>query len=334
VAVAGAIVASLATASGAFADARVAADRPGCAQALTPGDSEISMTVGGRERTATIHVPLARAGQRLPLVVALHSGGGLGPWFESYTGFSQIADGEGFVVLYPNGAGFQHFWTINDHNPSAPDDVAFISALLDRVESGYCVDVRRVYAFGVSNGGGMASRLGCDLSQRFAAIATIAGGYRSQPPCHPVVPVSVLEVHGTSDGSVPYDGLPPDHAGSVPLFLKQWIGRDRCRTVPARHRVAAQVLRLDWGGCTGGADIEHIAIIGGGHQLPGAMPPDKGPRSTISVPWLVWGFLRRHQRLSPPVPSGTPQTLAGSAPGASAPGATGSPASRSSGATK
>jgi polyhydroxybutyrate depolymerase len=281
------------------AGAQISADP--CAQAPTPGDSQISLVSGGRTRTALIHVPPAAAGQSLPIVVALHSGGGLAPWFESYTGFSQIADAEGFIVVYPNGAGYQHFWTINDHDPNAPDDVGFVNALLDQIGSGYCTNPTRVYAFGVSNGGGMAVRLGCELAGRFAAIATIAGGYRSQPPCSPVAPVSVLEVHGTSDGSVPYDGSPPDHAGSVPVFLQRWVARDRCRRAPTRRRIGIQALRLDWTACAGGAAIEHIEIIGGGHQLPGADPPDKGPRSTISVPWLVWSFLRAHQRVvSPP----------------------------------
>jgi polyhydroxybutyrate depolymerase len=291
-----------------------------CGLAPTPGDSDVSFELGGRERTALIHVPPAAAGQSLPVVVALHSGGGLAPWFESYTGFSQIADAEGFIVVYPNGAGYQHFWTINDHNPNAPDDVGFVNALLDQTESGYCTNPSRVYAFGVSNGGGMAVRLGCELAGRFAAIATVAGGYRSQSACNPILPVSVLEVHGTSDGSVPYDGMPPDHAGSVPLFLRRWVARDRCQRTPSRRRIGVQALRLDWTACAGGAAIQHIEIIGGGHQLPGAMPSDKGPRSTISVPWLVWSFLRSHQRLAAPAPAtGAPaSTTPGAGPGTSA----------------
>jgi polyhydroxybutyrate depolymerase len=188
----------------------------------------------------------------------------------------------------------------------------------------------------------MAARLGCELAGRFAAIATVAGGYRSQPSCSPALPVSVLEVHGTSDGSVPYDGMPPDHAGSVPLFLRRWVARDRCRRASVRRRIGVQALRLDWTACAGGAAIEHIEIIGGGHQLPGAMPPDKGPRSTISVPWLVWGFLRSHQRAAPLVPASSPpatqQTPAApqaGGPGSTTPaGAPAAPASASPGAAK
>lgn len=277
----------------------------GCDQAATPGDSQISMTIGGRDRTALVHIPPAAAGQPLPLLVALHSGGGLADWFESYTGLSQVADGAGFIVVYPNGDGYKHFWSINDHDPGGPDDIAFIGALLDNLESSYCVDPGRIYAFGVSNGGGMAVRLGCDLASRFAAIVSVAGGYRSLPPCQPAAPVSVLEVHGTSDGSVPYSGVPPYHAGAVRLFLDRWIGFDGCKGSPTRRRIGAQALRFDWTHCADGSSIEHIEIIGGGHQLPGALPPDKGPRSTLSVPWLAWSFLRSHRRRGPSAFTGT-----------------------------
>lgn len=305
-----------------------AANRPECAQALTPGDSQIEIQSGGVTRTATIHVPLARPGLRLPLLVALHGADQDASFFEPYTGFSQIADGEGFIALYPNAWGSKPFWKINDHDPRAPDDVAFISALLDKVEASYCVDLRRVYATGVSNGGGMASRIGCELASRFAAIAPIAGGYRSVPPCRPSAPVSVLEVHGTSDGAVPYYGSPPGHAGSVPRFLQDWIYHDHCASHGTRHREAAQVIQLDWAPCAAGTAVEHLEIVGGAHQLPGAMPPDTGPRSTVSVPWLVWSFLRSHQRaprgagagkgVVAPAPAAA---AAASAPAASAPAA-------------
>lgn len=295
--VAAVVGACLVPTSAVAARAAAAVDRPECAQPAAPGDSQLTIDSDGRERTATIHVPPAAAGLRLPLLVALHGAAQDAGFFGPYSGFSPVADGEGFIVVYPNAAGHPPFWTINDHNPRAADDVAFVGRLLDYITAHYCVDVQRIYAAGVSNGGGMASRLGCELSDRFAAIAPIAGGYRSLPPCHAHVPVSVVEVHGTADGAVPYYGDKLDHAGSVPAFLSGWLARDGCRNRPTRHRIGVQVQRLDWTACAGGASIEHIEIVGGAHQLPGAMPPDKGPASTVSVPWLVWSFLRSHRRL-------------------------------------
>jgi polyhydroxybutyrate depolymerase len=270
-----------------------------CQQAPAPGDSEITLLSGGVQRTALVHVPPAPAGQRLPLLVALHGAGG--KFFEPYSGFSVLADAEGFIALYPDPleeAGGHTYWNI-DQAPYGPNDVQFISELLDYVEGTLCVDTARVYAAGVSNGGGMAALLACQLSSRFAAFASIAGGYSTLPPCQATNPVSVVEVHGTADGVVPYDGLPPGRAGAVRPWLAAWRERDGCHGPAAVSRIAPRVERYQWTDCADGAAVEHIEIFGGGHQLPGALPPDPGQASTVSAPWLVWSFLRQHVQATP-----------------------------------
>ncbi len=270
-----------------------------CQQAPVPGESEITVLSDGVERTAILNVPPAAAGQRLPLLVGLHSAGG--NFFQSYSGFSVLGDAEGFIAVYPSSpqeADGNTFWNI-DEAPAGPDDVQFISDLLDSVESQLCVNTSRVYAAGVSNGGGMAALLACQLSARFAAVASIAGGYSSLPPCQPANPVSVIEVHGTADGVVPYDGSPPARAGAVLPWLTAWRGRDGCHGRASVSRIAPRAERYDWGHCAQGTAVEHIEIFGGGHQLPGGLPPDAGQTSTVSAPWLVWSFLRQHVQAAP-----------------------------------
>ncbi len=270
-----------------------------CQEAPTPGESEITVLSGGVERTAILHVPPAAAGQHLPLLVGLHGAGG--KFFQSYSGFSVLADSEGFIAVYPNPleeADGHTFWNI-DEAPAGAGDVQFISDLLDYVESEECVNTSRVYAAGVSNGGGMAALLACQLSARFAAFASIAGGYSSLPPCQPQNPVSVIEVHGTADGVVPYNGSPPARAGAVQPWLTAWRGHDGCHGRAAVSRLAPRVERYDWTGCAQGTAVEHIEIFGGGHQLPGGLPPDAGQASTISAPWLAWSFLREHSQAAP-----------------------------------
>lgn len=270
-----------------------------CDQPAPAGTSQVTISSGGLTRTAVVHVPQAAAGQRLPLLLALHGAGG--EFFESYSGFSILADAEGFVVVYPDTVrnGLHSSWNINDHRRGAPDDVKFVSDLLDHLEAGVCVDARRVYATGVSNGGGMAVRLACQLSDRLAAIATVAGGYRSQPACHPLAPVSVMEVHGTNDGTVPYAGERGTRAGSVSSFLRDWTMRDVCHGRPQVHHAAPRVLELTWSRCAHGTTVEHLEIVGGGHQLPGAAPSDRGQAATVDVPWWVWSFLAGHVRAAP-----------------------------------
>lgn len=271
-----------------------------CQQAPAPGESEISLISGGVERTAVLYVPPAAAGQRLPVLVGLHGAGG--KFFQSYSGFSVLAAAEGFIAVYPNPIekyDDHTSWNISGGPGEGPEDVQFISDLLDYLESHLCVDTSRVYAAGVSNGGGMAARLACELSDRFAAFASIAGGYKSLPSCHPANPVSVVEVHGTADTVVPYNGSPPNGAGAVRPWLWAWHERDGCQGAPAISRIAPRVKRYEWNDCAEGTAVEHIEIFGGGHQLPGGVPRDAGQTSTVSATWLVWEFLSRHSLAAP-----------------------------------
>ncbi|GAC1437251.1 MAG: PHB depolymerase family esterase [Solirubrobacteraceae bacterium] len=245
--------------------------------------------------------PVVSRGRSLALVIALHGANQNATFFEPYTGFSRIADSEGFAVLYPNAYGSRAYWNINDQL-HAPDDVQFVSDAIDAAATLACLDPSRIYATGVSNGGGMAARLGCQLAGRLAAIAPVAGGYRSLPACRPRGPVSVLEVHGTNDGVVLYFGASgstsyADGQGAVSAFLSGWLGRDRCRSKPMRRsRLAPQVIAERWLGCPAGLAVEHLQIVGGEHQLPGGLPPDPGQRSTVSTPWQIWRFFRGHHR--------------------------------------
>lgn len=261
-----------------------------CGQAPASGSYTVSVVSGGRTRQALVHIPPSPSGASLPVLFALHGANQDAAFFEGYTGYSTIADGEGFVAVYPD-VGVHRYWTISEHHGGL-DDVRFVSDLLDRLQASLCLDSQRVYATGVSNGGGMAARLACDLSTRIAAVAPVAGGYRSLPACRPANPVSVLEVHGTADPTVPYRGSGRDGAGAVAPFLSGWVTRDACAPTARRRRVSLRVLRYDWSGCGAGSAVAHLEVFGGAHQLPGALPHDRGPRSTFSAPWQVWRFLR------------------------------------------
>jgi len=249
---------------------------------------KLMLPSGGRARSAIVHVPPGVApGRRLPVVLALHGSAANGAFMERYSSLSSIADAEEFIAVYPNASGP---WNDDDRRAGAPDDVVFISDLLDRLRAGWCIDARRVYAVGVSSGGGMVARLACDLSQRITAIASVAGSYADLPACRPRRPISILEVHGTADRIALYKGRARDGAGGVAAFLRGWRTRDRCHVRPARQEIASRAVEIDFPGCGQHSAVRHIEIIGGGHQYPGAVPPDAGPRSTISASWQAWRF--------------------------------------------
>jgi polyhydroxybutyrate depolymerase len=232
------------------------------------------------------------------LVIALHGAYRSGAFMERYTGLSRLADREGFAVAYPDASSStRHFWTL--HPGRGPDDVAFISALIDRAVGAGCVDAARVSAVGVSNGGGLAALLACEASGRLAAIVAVAGGYGDLPECRPDRPLSVLEIHGTADRVVPYHA----QRGDVLEWLRAWARRDGCAAATRRRAVVPGVTRMDWRGCASRTRVAHLAIRGGEHAWPGANPPDPGPRVGLSATDETWRFLRTLRRVRPAAPA-------------------------------
>ena len=262
-----------------------------CSGAPNPG----SRTVEFPEQQPPAHgvdPPAAGAGRRaLPLVVAFHFAGGTGREMEAAVGLSALADREGFAVLYPNAVSPSHFWALTPRDSG--DDLAITYNLIRHVETTVCIDDERIYATGVSNGGGMAARAGCELSDVVAAVAPVAGGYRGLKPCRPERPESVLEIHGTADTVVPYNGRGPDHAGSVPAYLAGWAARDGCRVGPARKARARGVTQLDWGKCDQGVAVRHLRLPGTTHGWPGSESglPRRDPTG-ISTDREVWRFFK------------------------------------------
>jgi polyhydroxybutyrate depolymerase len=259
----------------------------GCSSSQPGRSLALTLSSAGETRWVRVHVPSSRPGQRLPLVLAFGGAGATGGFMQQYSGLSRVADRARFIAVYPTAWGVHPFWSLNDSAPNGRQDVRFVSDLLDRLEDTLCVDARRVYATGVSNGGGFTARIGCELSERLAAIAPVAGGYKAIPDCAPERPISVLEIHGTSDGSVPYGGQPPDYRGSVPLYVAGWRARDRCQAASAREVLAPATVLVTWPHCADGTRVAQIKVYGGPHAWPGAWGA-----SGFSAAQAVWDFFR------------------------------------------
>lgn len=171
-------------------------------------------TVGGA-RPVEVQVPSGYdPAVPAPLLVVLHGYGVDGAIQAAYLRLGPAADEAGMLLVAPDGTpgpDGQRYWSATDAccgpDEGAPDDVAYLTGIIDEVAERYAVDPRRVFLVGHSNGGFMAFRLACEAADRIAAIASIAGATTTDAEdCRPSEPVAVLAVHGTADDTILYDG--------------------------------------------------------------------------------------------------------------------------------
>jgi polyhydroxybutyrate depolymerase len=230
-----------------------------------------------------------------PIVLALPGAGQTASDFAAYTGFSRLSDAERIAVAYATAAGSTPSWNITDHVPGRPQDVPYLRAVIPAVVRAACADPARVGVTGVSYGGGMSARLACDAADLVGAAAPVAGGYGALPDCHPSRPVPILEIHGTADGIVPYDGRGSPVRGDVASFLEQWRRLDGCTGPPRDRGVARGVTELRSTRCADGVQVMHDRVEGEGHGWPGAGDVDGG-RGRFSSTRRTFDFLVSFRR--------------------------------------
>ena len=272
--------------------------------ALAPGDYTRTLSIDGGARTYYVHVPPGLApATAAPLVFAFHGGGmtvlgdgGLG--FELFAHVRPKSDSSGFVLVEPEGTpalpgsqpGVLDVFNAGncceqaEQKNSNVDDVGFVSAMIDAVSQEICVDPKRIFATGLSNGAMLSHRLACQLSDRIAAIAAVSGGMgnvdRDTFPspttlftCNPTRPVPVLHIHGTQDACYPFDGgwgpLSLLTFEAVPVTIQNWLTRNGCGagapTQVSSHG-AASCFQYP---CPEAGAVELCTIDGGGHYWPG-----------------------------------------------------------------
>jgi polyhydroxybutyrate depolymerase len=261
-----------------------------------------SIVVAGEERKYLVHVPpgydRARA---MPLVISMHGAGGWPAQQMRMTRWNDLADREGFIVVYPSAADMAgpRIWRSRD--------AGYIDQLIDRLERDYNIDRTRVYANGFSNGGGMTFALSCTISDRLAAVG-MAGAAQPVPWrwCRDTSPIPMIAIHGTDDRFAPYHGgespiVPPGHPfPSIPKWVAKWAARNRCAPNPVASRVARDVVRTVYAPCA--ADVVFFTVEGGGHQWFGGRPLPEwfvghDPR-TINTTAEMWRFFKAHPRSS------------------------------------
>lgn len=210
----------------------------------------------------TTYDPTAAA----PLVVNFHGLFGSPGQQADFSQFNLTAEERGMLVAYPEGLGqsFNAGACCGEASSSGVDDVGFARALVADVTLKMCVDDRRVYATGMSNGGHMAHRLACEASDLFAATGSVAGVLALVGPCVPSRPISIVQFHGTADTIVSYDGFP-----NVPNMMAAWAARNGCQAAAQVTFDQGDTRCETWPGCDAGVEVTLCTIEGGGHCWPG-----------------------------------------------------------------
>lgn len=283
-----------------------------------PGEHrELSLEVDNRDRNLILYLPSTYDGiTEIPLIFVLHGGGGK-PWgmFE-LADFRPIAERDTVALVYPEG--IDKAW--NDGRPSdagadAPDDVEFFRQMCIYLRDNFAIDTSRIYATGISNGGFMSSRLGCELSDWIAAIAVDAATIEANtiaPACNPGRVVPAMYIHGTEDGLVPIEdgemtvgngGFILSHAASLQL----WAGINACDSLPETTNLpdiaddGTTITETRYLNGTNGAEVVGYVVTGGGHTWPQGKQYLReriiGKTSQdMNGCEEVWAFLRRWQR--------------------------------------
>lgn len=221
-----------------------------------------SLTLNGITRNYILFVPGAYdPATPAPLVFSFHGYSSNAALNMNYTGFTAISDTAGFILVHPDGTldadNTPHWnvggWTIG----STADDVGFTEAMIDEISASYNINSNRVYSCGMSNGGYMSFKLACELSDRIAAIASVTGSMTPQisSACNPSHPTPVLQLHGTSDPTVPYNGS-PTWTLSINDVIDYWVGINNCNTTPI-------ITTIDDNDPSDGTNVEHYVYSGG-----------------------------------------------------------------------
>ena len=273
---------------------------------------DASFMSGGVNRTYRLYVPLkydSAHATSVPLIMNFHGLGSTSTQQESYGDFRKIADTANFIVVQPQGLVQSYIGQNGWNNFFAPaqsaPDLNFTSSLIDTLKSQYNINLSRVYSTGMSNGGFMSYVVACQLSGRFAAVASVSGSMVSTQltPCHPQHPMPLMEIHGTADSTVEYDGTGGIvTCTDIDSLIRYWVKFNHCSATPTIDSLpntnltdGCRPVHYVYSGGTQGSSVEFYKIIGGSHSWPGAPLTATGTNEDFSASKEIWRFFNQQK---------------------------------------
>jgi len=283
-----------AAASGAAASPAVV-DTPATCPAtptLKAGQTSRTLQSGKYMRKYLVYAPASYKGTTpVPVVFDFHGYSSSPQGQLGASGFRELADQEGFIGVYPEGIGAS--WNVNGCCGQAGeeqlDEIAFVRSIVDELKKDACVDPKRIYATGISQGGGMAHHVACLAADIFAAVAPVSSDLRTEP-CMPARPISELSFRGEADSLDAYEGGhvgPPGMEGYTAIgakaTLERWKTIDMCSGTPVMMNEHCETYTA----CAAGTEVSLCSIPGGDHVL------YRNPVN-LNLPKVAWELFKKH----------------------------------------
>lgn len=277
----------------------------------SPGTYTFKISVNDVDRFYMVHVPKSyKSTISSPLLFAIHGGGGNMKIQANDDYYKQISKSEeiGSITVFPNGyskfpSGSFATWNAGrccgDARDKNMDEILFFKTMVKNLSSQLNIDPKRIYAAGMSNGGMMAYRLACELTDTFTAIAAVAGTDNTID-CKPNRPISILHIHAKDDDHVKYDGGAGKSAApaekitdfkSVPETISKWVKFNQCTVSPVKVNNYCEI----YSQCKDGVKVQLCSTPTGGHSWPGGVKP-RGEKETfknLSANDVMWDFFAR-----------------------------------------
>ena len=230
--------------------------------------------------------------ESIPVLFAFHGYGSSAMRHLNYTNYFSLADSNNFIVIYPQGATtatLSTHWNVGGWtSKSTIDDLDFVDTVINLLKDKIQIDETRIYSSGMSNGGYMGYHLACNLSSKFAAIASVTGSMTNDTfnECDPTHPTPILQIHGLLDFIVPYDG----NAGSksIPDVINYWVNYNSCNLDPEtliKYDDYSLVVYETYSNCLNDVNVKLILHPEMGHDWPSTQSYN------INASSEIWNFV-------------------------------------------